>query len=155
MTTGAAAVSDAGSATADFNLTSGNASIVAHFSELAGGSISVRLTGAAEHNGAQTFFVAFAGGDPMDDPDTNLGATNGNIALGTFQGAILDKETWANPVFFPDGTSYQIVGIIGVDMSDGLSSGDYVIVPAKIVTVSGNMIVDVVYPDDFELQLQL
>ena len=152
VVTGTAALVDAGSATTDVTLTVGNATILAHFTALAGGSISVRLTGAAEHNGAQTFFAVYAGDDPMDDLNTYLAANGGIVAGGTFQDFFATNETVPDPMFFPEGSMYQVVGIIDVDMSDGLSTGDYFLNPAKIVTVTGNMIVDVVYPDDFVLQ---
>ena len=72
---------------------------------------------------------------------------------GAFQGVLVDHVTWSNPVFFPDGSTYQVFALIDVDESDTLTSGDYVSAATKMVTVSGNMIVDFVYPGDFVINL--
>ncbi len=114
------------------------------------GTITVRVTGAGDHNGKAFFCVAGAAGVDLNDPSNFLGETAGDvIASGTVESTINDLATKTTPVIFTGGESYDLGGFIDVDGSDLPTNGDYIIDVVKTVVVDGNMVVEFVYPDDF------
>lgn len=110
------------------------------------GTITVRLTGATEHNGKVFFYtVGTSGGD-----DYSAGQS---IANGSIEDTINNHDTV--PQLFLGGEVLSVRGYIDVDDNGGPGdppTGGVDFASAWIpYIVDGDIIVDFVYPDDFEL----
>ena len=117
------------------------------------GTITVRVTGAGDHDGKQTFFAVVAAGDDLLDSNNHIAENTENVITGgSLEVIMLDPldPTETVPEIFTGGESYDVGGIIDVDDDDDITSGvDYL--TSRTVVVDGDMIVEFVYPTDFTL----
>ncbi len=115
------------------------------------GTVTVGLHGAHEHEGRRFFSTVHAAGESTDDLTAALGwgAQPATITGGSTEALIVDGPTGGDPVVFAAGGSYGISGFIDVDDDGDASDGDWIIDPIKVITVSGDMVLNFTYPANF------
>jgi hypothetical protein len=115
------------------------------------GTLTVRVTGAAAQNGKAFHYAVGATGADLSNPANWIGNDPGSpptIAGGTVE-CLTVFSSGGGTAIFSGGESYDVSGIIDVDDSGGLTSGDYLFL--ETFTVGGDMTVELVYPTDFTL----
>lgn len=116
------------------------------------GTITVRVTGAGEHNGQYFYFAVGVVEADLQDPANWIGAApqSPTIMDGTVE-CLTVIPGGDSPAIFTGGESYDVAGIIDVDLDGVPTSGvDYLFGP-KTVTVDGHTTLELVYPADFSL----
>jgi hypothetical protein len=117
------------------------------------GTITIRITGAAVHNGKPVFLAVVAPGGNILNMDDHLGVSiEPLIAGGTVDAVMYDPDTGTTTVNFTGGNSYNAGGIIDADTNDIYSPGvDWFVNPIRTIVVDGDMLLELVYPTDFIL----
>jgi len=115
------------------------------------GTITVRVTGAYDHNDAYFYYAVGATGADLSDPSNWLGVapTDPIIVGGTVECITVDVGT-DDPATFTGGESYDVAGLIDVDLDSSPTSGDYIF-GLETVVVDGDTTLRLVYPTDFTL----
>lgn len=149
--TGSATFGDSNSATTTVTLSGGDAAIEAQFRTLGDGTITYRLTGAADHNGTSVLVTVFEP-ETVDftDPANVVAEGAGEIAGGTAEFVLDDNSTPSTPFVFPGG-AYLLSSLIDVDGSDARTTGDYDQSATADILVDGNAELELSYPHDFTL----
>jgi len=117
------------------------------------GTITIRITGAADHNGKPVFWAVVAPGDSILDPANHLAVGHEpKIVGGEVDVVMYDPDNATTPIIFTGGNSYDTGGIIDANEDDVYTSGqDYLVNPIRTIVVDGDMILELVYPTDFML----
>ena len=110
------------------------------------GTITMRVTGAGDHDGKRFYCAVFAEGNQLGRDDRPI--SNGYVST-LVSDVVPTPQGYSHPVVFTGGESYDASGLIDVDLNDLRSSGDYETDPLKSVIVEGDTVVDLVYPTDF------
>ena len=113
------------------------------------GTITVRVTAADTHNSAFFYYAVGNAGADLSNPDNWIGVapTSPTIASGTVECVTVVYGGAGEEAIFAGGNSYDASGIIDVDLSGSMTSGDYSF--ADTVIVDGDTILSLVYPTDF------
>jgi hypothetical protein len=123
---------------------------------LASGTVTVHISGAAEQNGTEVFIaMVYPGDDPAIYEDQIAGATSGlhYIVDGEYVMIMRWHESETIAVF--DGGQYELGLLLDVNTAGGsgiANSGDYYLVD-YVFTVDGNITIELSYPTDFTLLL--
>ena len=115
------------------------------------GTITVRVTGAYDHNNAYFYYAVGTTEADLSDPSNWLGVapTDPIIVSGTVECITVDVGT-DDPATFTGGESYDVAGLIDVDLDSSPTSGDYIF-GLETVVVNGDTVLELFYPADFTL----
>ncbi len=125
-----------------------NAPLVSLYPPQSEGTISVQLTGAEDHDGKVFLIALVAAGEEILPDYSNLnGSDSSDIIDGNSSCIALD--TSSQVITYQGGESYDVYAFIFADTSQLFSPGDYQLAQPKTITVDGDMVVTLVFPDDF------
>ena len=119
-------------------------------SPLANGTITAELTGAVGYDTSVFVLAVVAAGEEILPDYSNLiGSDVNNIING--DSTCIAMDTSSQAVSFTGGESYDAYAFIFANPAAPLSPGDYQLKQPRQVSVNGDMVVNFVFPDDFDV----